>query len=143
MRPQNESALQLAQKIHPEMIPILRAGMKRNREILAAELTDNLHAKHIDVPAFSSASFKDITEFLVEALNRAHVGYLERSAGIGCRLTIRPNRFPPPISTPAMQDVSLWDALQTIADADHLKFVVSENDVTFYSPSATKPHWEP
>jgi ankyrin repeat protein len=138
----NESALQLAQKIHPEMVSILRTGMKRNREILAKELTDNLHANRIDVPAFSNTSFRDLTDFLVGAMNRANVGYLERSVGIAC-LTAGPDRYPPPINTPAMHNVSLWDALQAIADADHLKFVVSEETVTFFSPSVKKPYWDP
>ncbi len=127
----NESALELAQKIHPEMVPLLRAGMKRNREILAKELTDSLHANRTDVPAFSNTSFKDVTEFLVGAMNHAKVGYLERGAGIAC-LSM------PTTNTPAMHNVSLWDALQAIADADDLKFVVREKNVTFYPPSAEK-----
>ncbi len=142
MGPENESALKLAQKIHPDMVSVLRAGIKRNRDTLAAELTDNLHAKHVDMPAFSDASPKDVTNFLIGAMNRANVGYLERGVGIAS-LTCANDGYPPPLNTPAMHEVSLWHALQTIADAEHLKFVVSEQCVTFYSSSAKKPYWDP
>lgn len=142
MCPKNESPLQLAQRLHPEMIPILREGIKRDRLILSARLADNLHAAHIDVPAFSHASFQDVIHFLIGAMNQAHVGYLERSVGVASTFPTS-GPYPPQTTTPAMCNVTIWNALQTIADADHLKFVASEKDVTFYSSSFPEPKWDP
>jgi beta-lactamase regulating signal transducer with metallopeptidase domain len=129
--PANEYPLQLAQKIHPDLVPILEEGMKRNRAILTAQLKAQLHSIHIDLPAFSSAPLQQVVHFLLQATSKA--GYLER------RVTIGTMDLPASttMTSPAAANISIWDALQTIADANKLRFDVDCVDIggiTLYPP---------
>jgi bla regulator protein BlaR1 len=127
----DQSALELARRAHPNLVPILEEGLKRNRATLTALLTANFHSIHNDLPAFSSTSRADVTQFLLNATAKA--GYLERSIGIGYLDVPATATF----TSPAQTNVSIWDALQTIASANNLRFSVddtSEGTITFYPP---------
>jgi ankyrin repeat protein len=127
----SQDALDLAQKIHPELVPILEEGMKRNRAALTAQLTSKLHSIRIDLPAFSSAPLQKVTDFLLQATSKA--GYLERRVAIGS-LNLPPTTT---ITSPARTNISLWDALQTLVSTNGLRFDVDDHEVgciTLYRP---------
>jgi ankyrin repeat protein len=130
--PAHETPLQLAQRTHPDLVPIIEEGIKRNRTLLTAQLMEKLHSIHIDLPAFSGAPLSQVTNFLlVDATAKA--GYLDRRVGIGT--------MDLPASTTmtssAAANISIWDALQTIADANKLRFDVNGSwpgTITLYPP---------
>jgi beta-lactamase regulating signal transducer with metallopeptidase domain/ankyrin repeat protein len=128
---QSESASVLAQRAHLDLLPILRQGLEKNRATLTALLIANLHSIKINLPAFTNASLQQVTQFLLDATSQA--GYLERRVTIG-------NMDLPPSTTfnsPAIANVSLWDAIQTIASANNLRFDVDDESVgsiTLYPP---------
>jgi hypothetical protein len=130
--PANETPLELAQRAHPDLVPILQEGIKRNRAILTAQLTAKLHSIHTDLPGFSGAPLQQkVVGYLLEATSKA--GYLNR------RVTIAYTDIPAstPMTFPSRSDISLWDALQTIADANKLRFDVDDSGIgciTFYPP---------
>jgi beta-lactamase regulating signal transducer with metallopeptidase domain len=126
--PGGETPLQLAQRAHPDLVPILQEGIKRNRALLTTQLTTQLHSMHIDLPAFSNAPFHKVVDFLINAMSK--VGYLERRLGVA-NLDLPSSTT---ISSPPATNITLWDALQTIADANKLKFDVDEGHITFYPP---------
>ena len=129
--PAHETPLQLAQRSHPDLVPIIEEGTKRNRALLTARLTEKLHSIHIDLPAFSNAPLTKVTQSLLDATSQA--GYLQR------RVTIGNMDLPPstPITSPARSNIPIWDALQTIADANKLRFDVDGSwpgNITLYPP---------
>jgi beta-lactamase regulating signal transducer with metallopeptidase domain len=129
--PAHETPLQLAQSTHSDLVPMIEEGNKRNRALLTSQLTAKLHSIRIDLPAFSGDPLSKVTLFLLDATSKA--GYLQRRVAIG-------NMDLPPattITSPPRLNISIWDALQTIADANKLKFAVDDEDVgsiTFYPP---------
>lgn len=130
--PAHESPLQLAQRTHPDLVPIIEEGIKRNRALLTARLTEKLHSIHIDLPAFSGAPLSQVTKFLLDDAT-AKVGYLERRVNIGT-MDLPPSTT---ITSPAKPNIPIWDALQTIADANKLRFDVDGSwpgDITLYPP---------
>ncbi len=129
----DKSALDLAQKAHPKLVPVLQEGVQRNRAVLTARLKEQLHSISIDLPAFSNAPLHDVVHFLIEAA--AHAGYLERRVGVAT-LNLPPSTT---LTLPARANVTLWDALETITSANNLRFD-AKNDgagmIMLYPPQA-------
>ncbi len=129
----DKSALDLAQKAHPDLVPILQEGVQRNRAVLTARLKKQLHSISIDLPAFSNAPLHDVVQFLIEAA--AHAGYLERRVGVAT-MDLPPSTT---LTSPARVNVTLWNALGTITSANNLRFD-AKNDgagmIMLYPPQA-------
>ena len=130
-RDATETPLQLARRKHPDLVHILVEGIKRNRVFLTTRFKAQLHSTYIRLPAFSGAPLSQVTAFLLEATSKT--GYLERGVNIDS-MDLPPSTT---LSSPAKANVSIWNALQTIADSNNLRFDADGADsgiITLYPP---------
>jgi bla regulator protein BlaR1 len=119
----DQSALKLAQKAHPELVPMMQEGLKRNEAAMTAQLKAQLQTMRIDLPAFSNTPLEQVTHFLIEATAKA--GYLERRVGVAT-MDLPPATI---FTSPAASQVTIWQALQILTSSNNLRFDVSTRDV--------------
>jgi hypothetical protein len=130
--PNNESPLNLARRVHPDLVPILEAGMARNRPAHITRLTAALNSFHIDLPALSDVPLGEVVSMLFSDWYKEDTAsnpepYVRTVIPLFAPLV--------KVTLPPLKNVSIMEALQDITSAAHCKFHVDEDAVYISPPS--------